>query len=132
MIGRAMSVHGASAHWYEKEGVSLNRKIGHVTVVAPDMTTARLKMSKITLMKDEAVYDASCSKPSTTEVQYDLFLSLLNTFIHFVSGGNHYGERFRSASHVCCCGDAGVLWRGCGSYSGICAQNPRSYVYICP
>ncbi len=42
-----LQVAGASVHWYGKAEVALQRKIGHVTITAPDRQTALASLSQI-------------------------------------------------------------------------------------
>lgn len=44
---RAMSVPGASVHWYEKPEIRKQRKMGHITVVGPTMEIVRKRMKWI-------------------------------------------------------------------------------------
>ena len=43
----ALGVPGAHLHWYGKEGVRKQRKIGHVTIVAKDLPTARRRLRAV-------------------------------------------------------------------------------------
>lgn len=38
---------GASVHWYGKREVAAQRKVGHVTIVAPDAATAHRRLGAI-------------------------------------------------------------------------------------
>lgn len=38
---------GASVHWYGKAEVARQRKVGHVTIVAPDAAEARSRLSAV-------------------------------------------------------------------------------------
>ena len=49
---RAMSVPGASVHWYEKPEIRKQRKMGHITVVGPSMEVVRTRMDWIVNGKD--------------------------------------------------------------------------------
>ena len=42
-----LQVAGASVHWYGKAEVALQRKIGHVTITAPDRGTALERLSAV-------------------------------------------------------------------------------------
>ena len=42
-----LQVAGASVHWYGKADVALQRKIGHVTITAPDRDTALTSLKSI-------------------------------------------------------------------------------------
>lgn len=42
-----MQVPGASVHWYGKAEVVPERKIGHVTIVAPSAAEARSRLAAI-------------------------------------------------------------------------------------
>lgn len=44
---RAMSVSGASVHWYEKPEIRKQRKMGHITVVGPSSEVVRARMDWI-------------------------------------------------------------------------------------
>ena len=44
---RAMSVPGASVHWYEKPEIRKQRKMGHITVVGPSSEVVRARMDWI-------------------------------------------------------------------------------------
>jgi phosphoribosylaminoimidazole carboxylase len=44
---RAMTVPGASVHWYEKPEIRKQRKMGHITVVGPSSETVRARMDWI-------------------------------------------------------------------------------------
>jgi len=43
----ALGVPGANLHWYGKEGVQKQRKIGHITIVAKDLPTARRRLRAV-------------------------------------------------------------------------------------
>merc|ERR1719378_1008641 len=43
----ALGVPGAHLHWYGKEGVRKQRKIGHITIVAKDLPTARRRLRAV-------------------------------------------------------------------------------------
>ena len=43
----ALGVPGAHLHWYGKEGVRKQRKIGHITIVAKDLPTARRRLRTV-------------------------------------------------------------------------------------
>ncbi|GLJ09798.1 hypothetical protein SUGI_0116090 [Cryptomeria japonica] len=47
LMKRAVSVAGASVHWYEKPEMRKQRKMGHITVVGPSMDLVRARMKLI-------------------------------------------------------------------------------------
>jgi phosphoribosylaminoimidazole carboxylase len=47
LMGRAYATPGASVHWYGKEGVAPQRKIGHVTIIGDDRATCRERLQRI-------------------------------------------------------------------------------------
>ncbi|GLJ09377.1 hypothetical protein SUGI_0107720 [Cryptomeria japonica] len=47
LMKRAVSVAGASVHWYEKPEMRKQRKMGHITVVGPSMDLIRARMKLI-------------------------------------------------------------------------------------
>lgn len=46
LMFRALQTEGASVHWYGKEPQP-GRKLGHITIVAPDNATARQRLNHI-------------------------------------------------------------------------------------
>jgi len=65
LIERALNVPGANVHWYGKEGVRKQRKIGHVTIVAPDIETARRRLRAV---QGEEVADVAAESSEGAEV----------------------------------------------------------------
>ncbi len=47
----ALTIPGASIHWYEKSAVRSRRKMGHITVVAPSMMELGPRLSELTDVK---------------------------------------------------------------------------------
>jgi len=47
IMRRSLTCAGATAHWYGKEGVKKNRKIGHITVVGESITQALARVAYI-------------------------------------------------------------------------------------
>lgn len=64
----AMQTPGASVHWYGKAGISPNRKVGHITIVAPDRATCRHRLAMIdpaaAALLREASPDAADTQPT--------------------------------------------------------------------
>ena len=52
LLSRALQVPGASVHWYGKEEVKAQRKVGHVTICAEDLPAAELKAKEACLDSD--------------------------------------------------------------------------------
>ena len=50
---------GASVHWYGKAGISVNRKVGHITIVAPDRATCRQRLAMVDPAAAAALQEAS-------------------------------------------------------------------------
>ena len=48
MMGKALTIPGASVHWYEKPEVKKARKVGHITTVGASLNEAKERMSEIT------------------------------------------------------------------------------------
>ena len=48
IMGKALTVPGASVHWYEKPEVKKARKVGHITTVGASLNEAKERMSEIT------------------------------------------------------------------------------------
>jgi len=46
-MAAAYSTPGASVHWYGKHAVAKGRKVGHITLVAPDRASARARLAQI-------------------------------------------------------------------------------------
>lgn len=59
---RAMSVPGASVHWYEKPEIRKQRKMGHITVVGPTMEIVRQRMNWI--INTKGIQDYPKENPS--------------------------------------------------------------------
>jgi len=68
LMGRAYRVPGASVHWYGKEEVAAQRKIGHVTFVGKNNEECRRKLRAV----DERAADAVIA--ASARVQADLEL----------------------------------------------------------
>lgn len=47
VMARAYQVPGASVHWYGKAEVAPQRKVGHITIVAPSAAAARSRLSAV-------------------------------------------------------------------------------------
>ncbi|KAK9819561.1 hypothetical protein WJX81_003984 [Elliptochloris bilobata] len=47
VMAHAYAVPGASVHWYGKREVAVQRKLGHVTIVAPDAATAHRRLAAV-------------------------------------------------------------------------------------
>eukprot|EP00899_Mesostigma_viride_P009820 jgi/Mesvir1/1883/Mv22914-RA.4 len=47
LMDAAMEVPGASVHWYMKEEIRAQRKMGHITIVAPNMATCQARLRAI-------------------------------------------------------------------------------------
>lgn len=52
LTGRAMSIPGASLHWYDKPEMRKQRKMGHITIVGPSMGVLEARLRSI--LKEEA------------------------------------------------------------------------------
>ena len=57
-------VRGASVHWYGKADVALQRKIGHITITAPDRGTTLERLAAVD-SEAAAALSTSASKPQT-------------------------------------------------------------------
>jgi phosphoribosylaminoimidazole carboxylase len=73
LMGRAYRVPGASVHWYGKEEVAAQRKIGHITFVGTNNEDCRRKLRAV----DERAADAVVA--ASARVQADL--ALLNNTV---------------------------------------------------
>nr|ABP68414.1 aminoimidazole ribonucleotide carboxylase [Physcomitrium patens] len=62
IMRRAMSVPGASVHWYEKPEIRKQRKMGHITVVGPTAEVVRARMNWI--INTKGIQDYPKKKPS--------------------------------------------------------------------
>uniref|UniRef100_A0A7N0TCT9 phosphoribosylaminoimidazole carboxylase n=1 Tax=Kalanchoe fedtschenkoi TaxID=63787 RepID=A0A7N0TCT9_KALFE len=51
LIRKALTVPGASVHWYDKPEVKKQRKVGHITIVGPSMGNVEARLD--TILKDE-------------------------------------------------------------------------------
>lgn len=67
LLSRALQVPGASVHWYGKEEVKEQRKVGHVTICAEDLPAARRKLQLLT-EKEADVGDAPAAIPKAAQV----------------------------------------------------------------
>ncbi|GBG71530.1 hypothetical protein CBR_g8948 [Chara braunii] len=47
LMARALEIPGASIHWYGKQEIRKQRKMGHITVVGPSLEVVRNRMAKI-------------------------------------------------------------------------------------
>ncbi|GMH13209.1 hypothetical protein Nepgr_015050 [Nepenthes gracilis] len=61
LIGRALSVPGASVHWYDKPEMRRQRKMGHITIVGPSMSIVEARLNS--MLKEEIldcqIFDAA-------------------------------------------------------------------------
>ena len=67
LLSRALEVPGASVHWYGKEEVKAQRKVGHVTICAEDLLAARRKLQLLT-EKEANAGDAPAAIPKAAQV----------------------------------------------------------------
>ncbi|KAJ7552200.1 hypothetical protein O6H91_06G045900 [Diphasiastrum complanatum] len=63
ILRRAVSIPGASVHWYEKPDIRKHRKMGHITVVGSTMEVARARMNEILSFSGQIT--SICSKAET-------------------------------------------------------------------
>ncbi|KAJ6853629.1 phosphoribosylaminoimidazole carboxylase, chloroplastic isoform X1 [Iris pallida] len=47
LLSRALSVPGASVHWYGKTEMRKQRKMGHITIVGPSMNIVKARLDQI-------------------------------------------------------------------------------------
>ncbi|XP_078431893.1 phosphoribosylaminoimidazole carboxylase, putative / AIR carboxylase isoform X2 [Wolffia australiana] len=62
LMARALTIPGASVHWYDKPGMRKLRKMGHITIVGPSMLTVKLRLNS--LLKKENQGDNLADKRS--------------------------------------------------------------------
>ncbi|HSX20626.1 MAG TPA: hypothetical protein VLG38_05865, partial [Gammaproteobacteria bacterium] len=53
LINRALATPGCSVHWYDKNGVTKGRKIGHINIVGKNMREARARLKAL----DSSAFD---------------------------------------------------------------------------
>ncbi|KAL9681781.1 hypothetical protein QQ045_013569 [Rhodiola kirilowii] len=51
LISKALTVPGASVHWYDKPEIRRQRKVGHITIVGPSMGSVEAQLD--TMLKNE-------------------------------------------------------------------------------
>ncbi|KAF5730020.1 Phosphoribosylaminoimidazole carboxylase atpase-subunit isoform 1 [Tripterygium wilfordii] len=61
VIGRALSISGATVHWYDKPEMRKQRKMGHITIVGPSMGLVKARLNSI--IKEEGSDGASAGIP---------------------------------------------------------------------
>ncbi|RVW68617.1 Phosphoribosylaminoimidazole carboxylase, chloroplastic [Vitis vinifera] len=61
LIGKALSIPGASVHWYDKPEMRKQRKMGHITIVGPSMGIVEARLHS--MLGEESVDDQSSVTP---------------------------------------------------------------------
>ncbi|MCI03184.1 phosphoribosylaminoimidazole carboxylase chloroplastic-like, partial [Trifolium medium] len=55
LMKRALTIPGASVHWYDKPEMRKQRKMGHITIVGPSLSN--LESNLATIIEEKALND---------------------------------------------------------------------------
>ncbi|CAM8958387.1 unnamed protein product [Rhodiola kirilowii] len=59
LIRRALTVPGASVHWYDKPDIRRQRKVGHITIVGPSMGSVEARLDTIVIKNENSDHNAA-------------------------------------------------------------------------
>ncbi|CAM8955413.1 unnamed protein product [Rhodiola kirilowii] len=59
LIRRALTIPGASVHWYDKPDIRRQRKVGHITIVGPSMGSVEARLDTIVIKNENSDHNAA-------------------------------------------------------------------------